>query len=115
MKEIKIVSAFFDIGRGNYATFQRSNDKYFEYFKFWARIQNELIVYCDPENVGRIEEIRRQFGLEEKTTVIPCNIMEIEPDILKKWKRLKKTKASIDFGTMRKTLPIWRCTTILCC
>lgn len=37
--EIKIVTAFFDIGRGNYSNLSRNNDKYFEYFKFWGGVK----------------------------------------------------------------------------
>lgn len=41
-KEITIVTAFFDIDRSNWqGEMQRSNDKYVEFFKFWARIKNK--------------------------------------------------------------------------
>ena len=97
MKEIKIVTAFFDIGRGEYETHKRSTDTYFEYFKFWARIKNDLIVYCDPENVECIKEIREGFGLAEQTTIIPVNMKEIEPDILARMLRIESDEGFQNF------------------
>lgn len=82
MSKIKIVTAFFDIGRGNSAVLPRSNDQYFEYFRFWARIRNELVVYCEPQNCERVRSIRREYGLEERTEVIPiADVYQIEPEI----------------------------------
>ena len=81
MKDIKIVTAFFDIDRGNseYINLRRSVETYFDYFKFWARIQNDLIVYCALEHIGKIKKIREDFG-RFNTTIIPVgNIYGIEP------------------------------------
>ena len=50
MTEITLVTAFFDIGRSSFPIYARSNDRFFDYFYFWARIQNDLIVYCAPED-----------------------------------------------------------------
>jgi len=89
-KEIVIVSAFFDIGRDQYHTAQRSSEKYLEYFKFWARIRNKLIVYCDPENKEKIENIRDEFGLKYKTMVIPVDdIGGVEPELLQKMREIE--------------------------
>ena len=46
MAEITLVSAFFDIGRGNLADAElaRGVDKYFEYIMTWARMKNQLII-----------------------------------------------------------------------
>ena len=70
MSEITLVTAFFDIGRKEYVSIPRSNDKYFEYFKFWSRIKNNLIVYTDSESKDRVIQIRKEFNLEHKTHVI---------------------------------------------
>ena len=40
MSDITIVTAYFDIGRGNWNNSERGNNKYINYFKFWARIKN---------------------------------------------------------------------------
>jgi protein YibB len=102
MKEIKIVSAFFDIGRGDYETHKRSTDQYFEYFRFWARIQNELIVYCDPENVDRIRKIREEFGRGDQTTVIPVVLEEIEPEILARMRQVEQDEGFQSFRYLER-------------
>lgn len=47
---ITIVTAFFDIGRGDWSVenghpnyLQRSNEKYFKYFSNLAQLENEMI------------------------------------------------------------------------
>ncbi len=70
-KEITIVTAFFDIGRSNWqGEMQRSNDKYVEFFQFWARIKNKLIVYTSSEYSQRVMDIRAAYGLADRTQVI---------------------------------------------
>lgn len=39
MSELTIVTAYFDIGRNKWKGFERGNNKYINYFKFWARIK----------------------------------------------------------------------------
>lgn len=87
-KEVTIVSAYFDIGRGNYnQEFVRGNNKYIGYFKFWARIKNNLIVYTQKEFVDEIYEIRDSFGLKDKTKVIVIDdIYALLPEIYEKMK-----------------------------
>lgn len=99
MSKIKIVTAFFDIGRSEYNVCKRTNDQYFEYFKFWARIQNQLIVYCEKQDADRILDIRRQYGLEDKTTVITLDdVWSIEPEI---YQRMVKVENSDEFQNFR--------------
>jgi protein YibB len=69
MKEITIVTAFFDINRDNWKTFNRSTDKYISYFKFWARIRNKLIIYTSKELKDEIFTIRREYGLDNQTII----------------------------------------------
>ena len=59
---ITLVTAFFPIGRGKWSTFTRSDDHYFECFRHWARIHNDLIVYTIPEYAERVQSIRASFG-----------------------------------------------------
>ena len=40
--EISIVTWFFDIGRKDWKGFERDNNTYANYFKFWARLNNCL-------------------------------------------------------------------------
>lgn len=81
-KEIVIVTAFFDIKRENFEVYNRSSNEYIEYFKFWARIKNEVIIYCQKEYYDEISKIRKDFHLEHKTNIIIIdNIFEKEPKL----------------------------------
>ena len=98
MSNIKIVTAFFDIGRKDFEKFYRSNQQYFDYFKFWARIQNELVVYCAPENADAIFKIRQNYGLADKTTVIPIDdVFSIEPKMYQKMLEIENDVSFQDF------------------
>ena len=70
MSEISIVTAFFDIGRKDWKGFERDNSTYANYFKFWARVKNHLIVYTEPKMAEQVKKIRADYGLLDKTTVI---------------------------------------------
>jgi protein YibB len=70
MSDITIVSAFFDIGRGKWPAFARSRDQYLEYFRFWARVRNRLVVYTDRENGKDIRRVRAEYDRESETRVI---------------------------------------------
>lgn len=83
MEEITFVTAFFDIGRENYSAVPRSNQKYYDYFKFWAGMQNYLIVYTDKDSEKQINEIRSEYNLGHRTKVIVIDdIRNIDPEII---------------------------------
>lgn len=77
---ITVVTAFFDIGRGDLpAEFRgrllphhqhRSVETYFEFFKNLAKLKNDMIIYTTEEFADRIRNIRITEGLGNKTTVI---------------------------------------------
>ena len=70
-EEVTIITAFFDIGRESWqGKMQRSNEKYFEYFDFWARIKNKVIVYTEPAYSEKILAIREKYGLADRTEII---------------------------------------------
>lgn len=73
MNEITLITAFFDIGRKNYKKYLRTNDEYLEYFSDWARLNNKLIVYTNPEMSKKVIDVRKKYGLEEKTIVVEIN------------------------------------------
>lgn len=85
MSEITIVTAFFDVGRGKWqGEFQRSVEEYLAYFKFWARIRNKMVIYAEPQVAKEAMEIRRAFGLQDRTVVIPIDdVTSLEPTIYK--------------------------------
>ncbi len=93
LKELTIITAFFDIGRENFKEFSRSNDQYLEYFKFWARIQNNLVVYTNKIMAKKVEEVRREYGLLDKTKVVVIDdYLNIEPEIYKSMEKISKNE-----------------------
>ena len=89
MKEVTIVTAFFDIGRKNFSLYPRTNEKYLEYFKFWARIKNKIIVYTYKEMAEKVRKIRKEFGLLDRTVIIEINDeTTIEPTIYKNMEKI---------------------------
>jgi len=97
-KGITLVTAFFDIGRADYKLGARSNDEYFLFFDFWARIRNNLIIYCAPTDVHRIWEIRAKYHRERNTYIIPVvDIYDIEPEIYQKMKIVENSTAFKEF------------------
>lgn len=64
MSDITIVTAFFDIGRGNssiqYANTQtRTADTYLSYFDYLAQLDNDMIIFTSPEFEQKILELRQ--------------------------------------------------------
>lgn len=101
--ETLLVTAFFDIGRGesNIKNLKRSSQKYFDYFKHWARIQNLLVIYTQPEFVNEVMRIREEFGLKEKTIIITIeDLATIEPQI---YKRMIEVEERGDWSYLRFT------------
>ena len=85
MSEITLVTAFFDINRSTWTKFSRTAKDYLAHFDHWTRMRNRLIVYTMPELVADIKAIRRKYGLEDKTTVIPVeDVTKVVPDIYQK-------------------------------
>lgn len=104
--KITLVTAFFDIGRENFNEIPRSKEKYFDYFKRWARIKNELIFVCENQLFAdRVLQIRDEYGLKDKTQVILTgNIEEIEPKLLKKMKEIEQDPYFLNFR-LKKVWP----------
>lgn len=83
---ITIVTAYFDIGRGDWTAnkgfrdkLARSTDTYFDYFKNLAALENEMVIYTSADLKPKIEAIRQG----KPTTVIAI-------DIHKKFRRIRK-------------------------
>ena len=85
MKPIRIVTAYFDIGRAHFEGYERDSETYFAYFRFWARIRNDMLVYCAPEHAERVLSIRAAFGLAERTEIVTVpDLFAIEPELYRK-------------------------------
>ena len=70
MNEISIVTWFFDIGRKDWKGFERDNTTYANYFKFWAKLKNHLVVYTEPKMAEQVKKIRADYNLLDKTSII---------------------------------------------
>ncbi|WP_196594377.1 WlaTC/HtrL family glycosyltransferase [Pectinatus sottacetonis] len=93
MSELTIVTAFFDIGRAAWSDSQRSSNKYIDYFKFWARIQNKVIIYTEKSFAAEILNIRKSYGLEKRTQVIVIdNFLDCDREIYDKITRAMQSK-----------------------
>lgn len=104
MNELTIVTAFFDIGRKNFKDMPRSNKKYAEFFKFWARIKNKIIVYTDSVMAMEVKKIRKEFGLLDRTYVVVIDdISTIEPELLSKMEKVSEDQKFLDFRYMENS------------
>lgn len=102
MKQITIVTAFLDINRSNMKGFSRSNEKYINAFKFWARIKNKIVVFSDRETISKVKEIRKEFGLLDKTeTVIIDDYIKIDEELFKSIDSVMRKKEFLDFHLQR--------------
>ena len=82
--EITLVTAFFDIGRGDLdnESLRRTTGRYMDDFSRWARLKNKLIVYTESKFAKEILEIRARHGLSEKTEVVSLDhVFEVEPAV----------------------------------
>ena len=98
MNEITIVTAFFDINRANMNGFNRSNQKYIDAFKFWARIKNKIVVFSDKETLEQVKQIRNEFGLLEKTECIEIDdYLKIDYELFLSIDSVMSNKQFLDF------------------
>ena len=84
---ITIVTAFFDIGRGNWPRVirgrelppyqHRPNDVYFYYFEKLARVKNPMVIFTQPEFEHVVHEIRNHHGNKNNTEVVVITQEEI--------------------------------------
>lgn len=86
MKEITIVTAFYDIGRTNWGAFPRSTEEYLERFSWLCELENNMVVFTSPDMVERIAEITDK----RKGETIICSY-----DMLEKHKELNDKIAKV--------------------
>jgi len=78
---ISIVTAFFDIGRGDWTPnkglphyLQRSTDTYLERFSYLAQLKNDITVFTSKELQDRVKEICKDRS--NRTTIITVDLYE---------------------------------------
>lgn len=97
MAKITLVTAFFPMNRDKWEGFVRTNQNYIEYFKFWARIQNDLIVYTTKEIADEIMKIRKGFGRTNTKIVVVDDISLVDKELHSSLQKVANTKESVDF------------------
>lgn len=93
--KIKIVTAFYDIGRSEWPGFERTPDEYFEAFKTWSQLKNDIVVYTYPEMAERILSLER-----ENITTVSLDLDTIKsfyPSMYEKMKRLQSDESFLKY------------------
>ncbi len=97
MSEITIVTAFFDIGRGNWKPsvqkfgaplphyLERSNSVYIERFSHLCKLENKIIVYTSAEIAPELEAIKTSTG-KENLIILPIDVFTEFSDLRSKIK-----------------------------
>ncbi len=99
MSDITIVTAFFDIGRGNWTQekgflpyHKRTIDDYFQNFERLSKLDNEMVVVTSPDLIERVKAIR----CDKKTHVIPFDLKNRMTHTLKKIEDIQKNNQYIN-------------------
>ena len=102
MKDITIVTAFFDINREGIKGFNRSNEKYLKAFEFWARIKNKIVVFSDKYTINEVKKIREKYGLLDRTYTVEIeDYLMIDNELYKSIDSVMKNKQFLDFHLQR--------------
>lgn len=92
--KVTLVTAFFSINRENWKRDRRSDRKYYEFFKHWAGIKNDLIVFIEDESLKN--EI---FAVRPQNTGVKTEIVVIE-DIFNEDKKLYDGLKSVNYSQL---------------
>ena len=108
-QEIQVVTSFFNIKRADWGTFRRSEQLYLEYFKVWAKIKNNLVVYVQTEEMKKdIEAFRAGLGLHEKTKVIIIKEFEtLDQELYSSIKRATENPVQQGARLLPKNPEVW--------
>lgn len=107
MSDLTIVTSFFDIGRKNSLVkgMARSSNDYLSYFRVWARMKNNLIVYTQSDLKDSVLKIRDEFGLLDKTRVVVIDdIYSIMPEYFEKMREIENNPAFSEFRFYNKAM-----------
>ena len=90
MNDITIVTAFFDIGRGEWSPdkglphyLQRTNDTYLKRFGHMAKLENDMIVYTSKEFVDDIKFLRQDRPTKIYTLDFPNSFNKLREEVQK--------------------------------
>jgi protein YibB len=99
MANLSIVTAFYDIGRGEWTPdkghphyLHRSNDVYIERFKRLTRLHNDITVFTSPDLVETLENACRDAT--SKVTIVAFDVLSIFSEMRE---RIRKIQQSPEF------------------
>ena len=88
MNDITIVTAFFDIGRGDWTPdkglphyLQRTTKTYLERFGHLAKLENPMVVYTSKDMVKEIEYLRQDRPTQILTLDFQNNFKKLREEI----------------------------------
>ncbi len=77
-QSIAIVTALFDIGRGEWWEYRRPFDEYLKYLQILLQLKNNLIIYIDNKSIEWVMNTRRKFVDDDnRTLIIPFGINQL--------------------------------------
>lgn len=107
-EKITIVTAFFSLKRDNWTGFERTNNNYFDYFDFWARIQNDMVIYTDKESKKNIEEIRiKKYNRKNTKIIIVDDYRNIDIELYNSIKKAANSELNKKFHFNEKAPESW--------
>ncbi len=94
---ISIVTAFYDIGRGDWSAdkghphyLQRSNEVYLERFSHLTKLKNEIVVFTTKDLAERVEQIC--YGRMEKTKIVVLDVFKMFAEMRKHIEDVQKSE-----------------------
>lgn len=105
--KITIVTAFFPLKREEWTGFERSNNKYVSYFKFWARLKNDLIVYTTPDFSDEVRKIRNEFGLKNTKIIEIEDVTKIDEELYTSIEKAASSQVAQKFRLQPKNPECW--------
>ena len=88
MSEISIVTAFFDIGRGDWTPdkglphyLKRTTDTYLERFGHMAKLENEMVIFTSNDLVDKIKELRGDNPTHIITLDFPNSFSKLRDEV----------------------------------
>jgi protein YibB len=100
MDDISIVTAFYDIGRGDWTPdkglphyLQRSSDVYLERFKHLTKLHTDITVFTSTDLVERLKELC--VGCNATVTVVPFDVVEQFSEMRKVIKDIQEKQSFI--------------------
>lgn len=94
-----IVTAYFDINRENWKSFNRSFEKYFDKFSKWSKLNNNIICYVNSQEIAeRIISLRKEYGLLHKTQLVVLpDYKELDIELYESIKKVSSNRIQRNF------------------